>query len=226
MWCPRISPRRCLTYARCIFGYVPISFVCAAPHHCCDPLCNGPASGLKLESIFAACLPHLCRIFAFLLCRIFAASLPYLLQHLCCMFWVRLLLLVCFATSRVPSFTASVAPGRTWLLATPGFTDLHKAPHVPKCLSSKTSVCEKNIPKTRYSKLPQPQKPGLSPKCPYYKTLDHTSALRTSGHCIATVTWAWSPARTLRLVPGGGVWVEPEPGLAPGLCVALALAGH
>ena len=58
--------------------------------------------------------------------------------------------------------------------------------------------------------------------------LDYTSAPRTAKHCIATVTWAWSPARILRLVPGAGVWVEPEPGLAaPGLCVCgLGLAGH
>ena len=43
--------------------------------------------------------------------------------------------------------------------------------------------------------------------CPYYKTLDYTSALRTAKHCIAMVTWAWSPARTLGLVPGSGACV-------------------
>ncbi len=54
---------------------------------------------------------------------------------------------------------------------------------------------------------------------PYYITLDYRSALRTAKHCIAMVTWAWSPAQTLGLVPGGGacVWGLGEPGLAPGL---------
>ena len=79
-------------------------------------------------------------MFAFLLC-------PSLL-HVLGAFWpfaslvASFLLLVCFAASRVPSFTAFVAPGRTWLLATPGFAELHKAPHFPKLLSSNTSLCE------------------------------------------------------------------------------------
>ena len=58
-----------------------------------------PASGLKFDNIFAACLPHLCRICAFLLCCIFAAcfvcilaarifveSLAASLPHLCRIF--------------------------------------------------------------------------------------------------------------------------------------------
>ena len=48
--------------------------------------------------------------------RIFAASL----QHR----WLHMLLLMCFAISRVPSFIASVALGRTLLLATLEFKDI------------------------------------------------------------------------------------------------------
>ncbi len=88
--------------------------------------------------IFAASLPHLCRIFAFLLWRIFAASLPHLCRIFGCIFCFQ----GCFATSRVPSFRALVDPGRTcWLLATPGFTELH----FPKCPSSKTPIGELSL---------------------------------------------------------------------------------
>ena len=121
--------------------------------------------------MFAASLRHLCHIFAFLLCRIFAASLPHLCRifaasspHLWLHLWLHLLLLECFATSRVSSFTALVAPGRTWLVATPGFTELHKAPHVPICPSSKTSICEHFtlVQKHNISNMPQLRKQGLS----------------------------------------------------------------
>ena len=81
---------------------------------------------------------HLCRMFAarfecILAVRIFAATLAQL--------WLHLKLLWCFAASRVPSFAASVALGRTWLLAILSFTELHKAPHFQKC-PFLTSMCE------------------------------------------------------------------------------------
>ena len=132
VWCPRISPRRCLTYARCIFGYVPISFVCAAPHHCCDPLCNGPASGLKLESIFAACLPHLCRTLT--------ASLPHLcvptLPHLCRIFAASLLhvLGAYFASGVFCNITCPIfySISRSWPHLAAGHSWFYRAPQSSK----------------------------------------------------------------------------------------------
>ena len=86
---------------------------------------------------------HLCIMFASLhLCRIFAACFGCILAvlHLWLHFWLHLLLLECFAASRVPSLTTLVALGRTRLLATPGFTELHKAPYFQKCPSSKKNI--------------------------------------------------------------------------------------
>ena len=153
-----------------LFRYVPTSFVCATRHLHCDPLCNVPASALKLDSIFAASLPHLWRIFG---CMFF--------------FWV-------FCNITYPVFYSN---SRSWPhLAAGGHSWFHRAPqfpHFPKCPSSKTSIGEhfylvqihdsfKNAPntKTRFVR-----------KCPYYKTLDSLSAPRKAKHCIAIGLWPW-----------------------------------
>ena len=131
--------------------------MCVTRHQYCDSPCNVPASGLKWDSIFASCVPRLCVSILPHLCRMFWVHSGR--SH----FWLHLLLLECFAASRVPSLTTLVALGRTRLLATPGFTELHKAPYFQKCPSSKkTSICEHftSVPKHKISKMPQLQNQG------------------------------------------------------------------
>ena len=137
-----------------LFRYVPISFVRYSPSILRPTLQRSRQRfdiGQHVCRLFAASLRHLCCMFwvhsgRSHLCRIFVASL------------VASVASACFATSRVPSFTASVAPDPGWL-ATPGFTELHKAPHFPKCPSSKTSICEHFIQ----------SKNTIFQKCPNYK---------------------------------------------------------
>ena len=156
--------------------------------------------GQHLCRMFPSSLPHLCAPTLPHLCHIFAACLLFWVHsgrsHLCHIFAASLVAscgVFCRITRLI--FTAS------WLLATPGFTGLHKAPYLPKCPHF-TSVQKHDISK----KCPN-HKNEVCPKMPFYKTLDCTGAPRKAKHCIAIVTWAWSPARSLGLVPGGGACV-------------------
>ena len=137
-----------------LFRCVQISFVCAARHRYCDPLCNVPASALKLDSIFAASLrSNFAAFLLHVLGAVFAfASLAACLPHLWLQPWLQLLLLECFALSRVPSFHRI---GRSWQRLAAGHSWFHRvpqAPHFPKCPSSKTSQLVNILcsPKTRY----------------------------------------------------------------------------
>ena len=159
---------------------------------------------------WTASLPHLCRMFAayfgcILAVRIFAASFASGV----------------FCTARVPSFTALVALGRTWLLATSGFTELHKAPHFQKCRSSNTSItifqtCF-NFKNKFYQKLLLFQNAGPH-KCPTQSSVLHCD----SGLGLVTSTepgvgaWRWC------LCLGSGWSLVWRLGCGPG----LGLAGH
>ena len=118
---------------------------------------------------------------------------------------------MCFAPHVSHLLQHSVALGRTWLLATSGFTQLHKAPHFQKCPSSKTSItifqtCF-NFKNKFYPKLLLLENAGPH-ECPTQsKTLycDSSLCLVTStergggGACVWGLGGAWSGAWAVNL---------------------------